>query len=422
MSTRSEVFSPTNSAEPKNPTGLGIEGGREWIYGFLLLGVLLGITGSILIAWQYHIGADPALIGIHFLSLNAGYVVASLLAIPLSRRFSFRKIALAASALATFTFVSLSFAAPPAAAGWRIFGLGSLGFSAGLLASALLHVLDSFYTKAPSYAANLTGALFGCGSTLATVVIAMTYFAGSVQLEVGLLGLVPAIFFILFWRTKFAAATGTTAPSPEKVKHWQSLRDVRSIAAVLFSLLLFFQFGNECVVGGWLALQLVQRLGVNPAEAVFCLASYFLALTAARLGARWLLPYVNTKRLLYASILVSMAGYGALTFAPDVATACAASVVLGFGYAPIYPVIAETLDHRFSYHPGFYQGVFSIAITGAMSAPWLVGYLYGWLGTESVMLLPAFGSVAVLVLALLIRLEARLMKREASGGSTVEHG
>ena len=55
-----------------------------------------------------------------------------------------------------------------------------------------------------------------------------------------------------------------------------------------------------------------------------------------------------------------------------------------------------------------------------MSAPWLVGYLYGWLGTQSVMILPALGSVAVLVLALLIRLEARLMKREETGDSTDE--
>ncbi len=48
---------------------------REWISGFLLLGILVGLLGSLLIAWQYHIDTDPQLIGLHFLALNAGYVI-----------------------------------------------------------------------------------------------------------------------------------------------------------------------------------------------------------------------------------------------------------------------------------------------------------------------------------------------------------
>jgi hypothetical protein len=44
-----------------------------------------------------------------------------------------------------------------------------------------------------------------------------------------------------------------------------------------------------------------------------------------------------------------------------------------------------------------------------MFAPWLLGYVDGYFGTRYVMLLPALGSIAVLVLALLIMLEAHLM-------------
>jgi fucose permease len=91
------------------------------------------------------------------------------------------------------------------------------------------------------------------------------------------------------------------------------------------------------------------------------------------------------------------------------AGAWVAVVLIGAGFAPIYPLIAETLDDRFSYHPGFYNGLFSVAITGAMLAPWLLGYVASGLGMEYVMLIPAFGSVAVLILALLIMLEARVM-------------
>jgi len=55
------------------------------------------------------------------------------------------------------------------------------------------------------------------------------------------------------------------------------------------------------------------------------------------------------------------------------------------------------------------SGMIAIAVSGAMSAPWLLGYIDAYLGVQFVMLIPAFGSVAVLTLALLLMLEARLM-------------
>ncbi len=104
-----------------------------------------------------------------------------------------------------------------------------------------------------------------------------------------------------------------------------------------------------------------------------------------------------------------MLGYLLLSFTTSLAGAWVAVLVIGAGFAPIYPLIAESLDDRFSFHSGFYNSIFSIAITGAMCAPWLLGYVDSILGIRYVMLLPALGSVAVLVLALLIMLEARLM-------------
>jgi MFS family permease len=104
-----------------------------------------------------------------------------------------------------------------------------------------------------------------------------------------------------------------------------------------------------------------------------------------------------------------MTGYLLLSVTLSLAGAWLAGMIIGASFAPIYPLIAETLDDRFSYHPGFYNGLFSVAITGAMLAPWLLGYVDEFFGIRYVMLIPAFGSVAVLILALLIMLEAHLM-------------
>ena len=84
--------------------------------------------------------------------------------------------------------------------------------------------------------------------------------------------------------------------------------------------------------------------------------------------------------------------------------------MIGAGFAPVYPLISEQLDRRFSYHPGLYNGTISIAVTGAMSAPWVLGFVAASFGMGYVMLLPVLGSMLVLILALLLMFEAHLMR------------
>ncbi len=389
---------------------------REWINGFLLLGILVGLLGSLQIAWQYHMDTDPQLIGLHFLALNAGYVIAVAVAQRLLHRISPRAVALLACTVASASLVALSFLVPPIAPMWRMLGLGFVGASGGALATALLFALDPYFSKAPAAAASLAGVLFGCGCLVSTVMVGITYFAGSVQIETALLAVVPVIYFLVYAGNKLPAALVPVEAHAEENRIRETLRNMRSIGAVLFSLLLFFQFGNEWAIAGWLPLFLIHRLGANPVWAIFALAVYFLALILGRLAARSFLPRLNHRKLLLASIVTAMIGYLLLSFTTSMAGAWIAVVIIGAGFAPVYPLVAESLDDRFSYHPGFYNGIFSIAITGAMSTPWLLGYVDSYVGTRYVMLLPAFGSVAVLVLVLLIMLEAHLMGETKSAG------
>jgi fucose permease len=383
-------------------------GARAWFLGFLLAGVLVGLLGSLLIAWQYHIGTAPDLIGLHFLVFSAGYVAAAGISQRLLTRVSIRSVALFACAVGFATLSALSFLVPPVLPVWRIAGLGFVGVAGGALVTALLYVLEPYYDKAPAAAVSLCGGLFGCGCLLATVIVGTTYFMGSVQIETALLAIFPLIFFILYASNRYPAALVPVRRARNLGAH-ESLRDLRSIAAVLFSLLLFFQFGNEWALAGWLPLFLIHRLGTNPEWAIFVLAGYFLALLLGRLAGRALLPVVNHRRLLLVSIVLAMLGYLLLSFTNVLPGAFLGVLIAGIGFGPVYPLISENLDSRFSYHPGFYNGIFSVAITGAMCAPWLLGYVDSYFGIRYVMFIPALGSVAVFILALLIMLEAHLM-------------
>lgn len=380
--------------------------------------MLLGLLGSLLIAWQYHIDVDPRLAGLHFLGLNAGYVIAAALARPAVARVPIRRVAMFGCALACASLLALSLLAPPVAVAWRILGLAFLGAATGILITALLYVLEPVFKSAPAAVTNLAGVLFGCGCLFATCMVAITYFASSVQKQTALLALVPLIFFALYAANKYPAARAIARWRPEETALRETLRDLRSVAAVLFSFLLFFQFGNEWALAGWLPLFLIHRLGSNPVWAIFALGVYFLALMIGRIAVRSLLPKVSHRKLLIFTMVTAMLGYVALTFTLSMIGAWIAVILIGLGFAPIYPLIAETLDGRFHYHPGFYHGLFSIAITGAMCTPWLLGYVDVYLGVQYVMLMPALGSVAVLVLAFLIRLEARIMGMPDSNVAT----
>jgi fucose permease len=389
-----------------------------WLAGFFLLGMLLGMPGSLVINWQYHIDAEPQLIGLHFLAMSVGYIVSAQVVKKLLRVVALRRIGIACSGLACFSLVALALLAPPAPAWCRIISLAFSGIAAGGLITALFYANEPLFAEAPANAANRAGALFVGGSLLATIVNGSTYFGGSVQLQTFMLACVPAIFFFLYLFNRFALAQHPTRVLREDTLR-DTLKDLRSVATVLFALLVFFQFGIEWALGGWLPLYLIRIMGINPVTAVWALASYFLALMIGRIIAQFLLPIVNHKKLLLLSVGAAMVGYLLLSLTASTTLAFIAVFIVGAGHAPIYPLITERLDDRFSYHPGFYSGVISIAIAGAMTTPWLLGYVDSYLGMRFVMLIPAFGSVAVLILSVLIMLEARLMGGKRNDSSEV---
>jgi FHS family glucose/mannose:H+ symporter-like MFS transporter len=383
--------------------------GREWLAGFFLMGLMLGLLGSLQIAWQYHIDTQPQVVGIHFLALNAGYVLAVAVAQRVMHRVRVKSVALGACALSFLSLLALSFLSPPIPAGWRIVDLAFLGCAAGGLMTALLYALEGFFSRSLAAAVNRAGLLFGTGCLAATVTVGAAYYAGTSQIETAIFAAVAFVFLLLYARTKWPAALQAVTRPADEPERRKLLKDMRSIAAVLFSLLLFFQFGNEWAIAGWLPQFLIHQLGANPMWAIFALGVYFLALMVGRWAAQFLLTRFDHRKLLVGSITLAMAGYVWLSFTTSMAGAWVAIVLVGAGFAPIYPLVAENLDDRFSYHPGFYNGIFSIAITGAMSAPWLLGYVAEFLGMAYVMIVPALGSIAVLIVVLLIMLEARLM-------------
>ncbi len=298
----------------------------------------------------------------------------------------------------------LAFVSPPFSPWWRVAGLAVIGFAAGILHTAIFHAISPMYRHDPAATINLAGVLFGLGCLTVALLISGTFYAYSAPAIQTWIAVIPGLFGWFYVRSRFAPQPVPHQPSPHAI-----FSELRSPGAVLFSLLLFFQFGNEWAIAGWLPLFLSQRLGISPATSVGMLAMYWLALLVGRVGAQWVLPRVRHGRLLLWSVLAAMFGCIMLLATDNRFGAMSGILLIGGAFAPIYPLVVEKIGHRFPYyHPGFYNGIFSFAIAGGLLAPCALGYFASEWGVRVVMGLPLAGSAVVFLLLMLISLEARL--------------
>ncbi|HEV3200642.1 MAG TPA: MFS transporter, partial [Bryobacteraceae bacterium] len=221
------------------------------------------------------------------------------------------------------------------------------------------------------------------------------------------MAVVPGVYAAIYARSHYTAAPEGSQPTIR-----EAMRDFRSPGAILFALLLFFQFGNEWSIGGWLPIFLYHRVGLNPVDALWTLAFYWLCLTAGRLGAVAIMPRVRHGRLLMGSVLAALFGCLILFETNNGFGAATGVFFLGAGYASVYPLVAEAIGRRFPYyHPGFFNGIFSLALVGGLIAPATLGYVAAALGVGVVIGIPLIGTFTVMLLILLIWLESKVTGR-----------
>ena len=382
--------------------------GGKALAGFLLSGFLMALLGAILPAWGYH--RDPSdfvAVGNYFLSLALGIVAASFFArrIAANRKLPFMLVF--GCSLSCVSLAYLATVSPPLSAWWRAAGLVSLGTGAGVLNLALFFAISRKYQAQAADTVNLGGAWYGLGCVTATLLVAGTFYAYTVPNILIFMAVVPAIFAVIYARETYPEALPSTQPTVR-----QAFRDFRSLGAVLFALLLFFQFGNEMSIAGWLPLLLIRRIGLSPAAALGDLALYWLALMAGRLISSAVLPHVRHSRLLFGSVAAAIFGCITLFRAHNGFSAASGAVFLGAGYASVFPLVSEAIGRRFPYyHPGFFNGIFSFALVGGLLAPATLGYAASRWGVGVVLGIPFTGTCMVMVLILLIWLETKVTGR-----------
>jgi fucose permease len=388
--------------------------GGKALAGFLLSGFLLALLGAMLPAWGYH--RDPAdfvAVGNFFLSLAVGIVVSVGLARPIIIRKGLTFLLVFACALCCADLAYLAVVSNLLSSWWRVGGLFVLGLGAGLLNMALFYAIAGSYRARPARTATYGGIWYGTGCLLAAMLVGGMLYAYDVSTILIVMAVVPGLFAWLYYKSDYKAPKPGTLPTLR-----QAFRDFRTIGAILFVLVLFFQFGNEWTIAGWLPLFLYRRVGLSPKVALFDLVLYWFSLMVGRFGAAAILPRVRHGWLLLGSVASALFGCLILYLTDNKSisptfNAATGAIFIGAGYASICPMVAEAIGRRFPYyHPRFFNGIFSFALVGGLLAPATLGYAAWALDDVRVVVgIPLLGTCVVMILVPLIWLETKVTGR-----------
>ena len=372
---------------------------KPWqiLCGLVISGFLLALPGGLLPLWGFHIQGNFGTAGNFFLVMGLGVISGGMLAQRMTRYTSLARLLAGGYLTAALSLLLLSVAAPPAPAWYRFLALFVSGMAAGIMNTAVFEGVTPCYESNPA-AITLTGGIFlGAGSAIAAILLAQSFGDSGATRLLAVTAVVPAAAGIL------ASLLHIDIREVSEVSLTDYLEDLRSPLAILFALLLFFQFGNEWSIAGWLPVLLIDRLGLSPATAVILLALYWGALMAGRIIVVKLLRVVRHGRLLGVSAFCALFGCTALLAAGSRFGVVVGLLLTGAGFSAIYPLVAERIANRFSYyHPGYFNGIFTFALTGGILAPFVLGHLVGEAGLKLIPLAVMMGSCTVFGLVLLI--------------------
>ena len=354
-----------------------------------LFGIAAALLGATLPLLSERLQIGLGRVGTLFLVMNACMLASSFALGALQDRFGMK---------------------PPLVAGPLVVGAallvvaGAQSYAQLLLAVALLGVGGSALNgasnalvadlhedpAAKSAALNLVGLFFGFGALFIPFAIGLLLrTAGLRAILLGAAGLCGLV----------AMANALPAYPPAKQAGGLSLAEavrlVRDPLVLLLGFLLFFQSGNEFIVGGFTTTFLTSEVGMSVRAASYALAGYWAALmlTRAWLG-RGRSPLTG-GRLVLASAAASAVITTLLVTASGPPLAVAMVVALGAALAGIFPAVLGVAASRFPAHSGTVFGLlFTMALTGGMTLPWLTGQAAAAWGLR-----PALGLVILQFLA-----------------------
>lgn len=302
------------------------------------------------------------------------------------------------------TAIGLLITSQARSAAWLYLSVVPLGFGAGAVDAGLNGYVAKHYTGRHM---NWLHACWGIGATAGPLVIGWALAAGhgwrGGYLVIGVTQLVLAGLFL--------ATLGLWSGVPERAVVIADAggRDAAarnlpadSTAGWLSPAIFALYVAAELTTGLWAGTVLVAGRGFAAAEAAFCTACYYGAITGGRFLIGFIVDRWGNRRVIAAGTFVSLAGCVLFGFAGSLLLAGLALMLMGVGFAPVYPCLMHEVPRRFA--PEAVQTVIGRQSGAASLGAAVVPALAGWIAQHSL------AAVPWMVLAVLLAMIAGIRR------------
>lgn len=362
----------------------------------------MALLGAVLPLLSERLHFNMAQAGNLFLAMNGAMLVTTLALGPMLDRFG-HKTSLVIAPL----FVAVALACIREAEAFEVLMIGVilLGAGGGALNQTTNTLVADLYSdsREKSAALNRLGVFFGFGALFLPFCIGALLrvlgFGAILYLAIAL-SLIPAIWSGLF---RFPAPHARAGVPAREV-----LRIAREPLVLTLSILLFFESGNEFILGGYLTTFLTRVRILSVSTSSYLLAAYWGALMLGRVILSRTISRRGEGNLILASALGVAGSMVLLLSVRSTAVTVVSVISLGFCTATIFPTVLGMAGSRYASRSGTVFGILiGIALAGGMILPWLTGEIAHRSGIRVALILSIWDALAIFLLQIVARRVAR---------------
>jgi fucose permease len=381
---------------------------------FISLGLPDAVLGSSWPVMSQDLNSNLEFAGVISIIISAGTVVSSLYATRVIHRFGTGKVVavsvfLTACALLGFT------------AAYHVLVLVLLAIPLGIGAGAVDAALNNYVAlHYKSKHMNYLHSFWGVGATAGPLIMA-TYLGlqdgwrdGYATIALIQFGLVIILFLTLpLWNrvNKGEATLSQEEEAPQLVSNKQALK----ISGVKLQIFTFFCYCSlEAGTGLWAASYLNIEKGVEPSDAAFWTAMFFLGITSGRFMCGMIAERTSEERLVRVGVLAILLGVIGLIAPLPIMLTQLSLILIGLGCAPIYPNTIHLTPLRFGKRAS--QAIIGLSMATAYTGTTLVPPMIGVVvANVSFLCFPI--TLLLLSIAMLAMTERLARIGQANGGT-----
>ena len=363
-----------------------------------VFGIVMALLGAVLPDLSARLQFSLASVGTLFLVMNFGMLLTSLFVGAAMDRFGMKPPLAAAPWLVAAGLLIVA-----AASSYKALlpAVALLGIGGGALNGATNVLIADLHDdpRRKASALNLLGVFFGFGALF------LPFTFGALLAALGSGALLYATAGLCSATAIYAALLRFPVPKqPQRLPIGEMPWFLGMPIVLAIAFLLFFESGNEFMLGGYISMFLTRELGRDVTTASWSLAAYWAAIMAARILLSRVLLRVSAHRVIIGGAVAAAVGAAIIGTSGHTATAIMGAVLTGAALAGIYPSVLGIAGTRFREHSGTVFGIlFTIALAGGMTMPWFAGQLAESASMRWVFALVAVNFSAIAVLAAVVK-------------------